>query len=317
MKNTNLIICLGYGPELATFMRAKYVWDFYASHFPDINFIFITESENIKLGEIISDGNKLLIGTGNRQHIENTYKTTGKWSSQQCHGQILRQMVLYDYLLRVHPENFHLYQSTITSVIDLRGLLSILPLLPSDRCFAGFPTRLSSPPELAGLTYCSGASTLFSRDMVKLMRDRYEPSAASAHAPNDVWEGLTLIDIPRTPLPYFSFNRPRKKSDGVDDVAIITKKLIDIGHFHFRVKTTSQEEGLERREDIDPWIMLKIMETILQTPHDPKNQKSLFEELCRFTGCDEMNNFPATSAESLFKDRPRTIPLTDLEFSAA
>ena len=40
----DLIVCLGDGPELPVYARARALWQFYASHFPNIQFLVTTHS---------------------------------------------------------------------------------------------------------------------------------------------------------------------------------------------------------------------------------------------------------------------------------
>jgi hypothetical protein len=224
---------------------------------------------------------------------------------------IRKQMAVFDYVLRKHDKPFYLYHATVTSVVDFRGLVAIMEQMPATGCFAGMPGRLNNPPELAGLNFICGTNSLFSRDMVQLLRNRYDANDPMARLPNDIWQSMTLRDIPRLALPFFSFVKAREAGSNMDDVAELTRHLLADGHFHFRIKTASEEAKMAKREDVDPWVMLKIMETILATPGAPEKNRELRSALQAFThaGAD---SFPAFSETPIFGG-PRNFALTELE----
>jgi hypothetical protein len=303
LNRDDLIVCLGYGPELPVFLRARAIWQFYASHFPRIKIIFVRWNEQLPRGEIMTQGNDLVIGVGS-EDISNYsmgegYSASGVWSATENERTIFRQIALYDYLLRKYNHPFHLFQSTITSIVDFRGLISVLDVVPPRSCFAGMPGRLVHAP-YEGVGIVHGANTLVSRDVMELMRSRYVPGHEYTKQPNDHWQGLVLSDVSRTALPLFSFNRPRSVGSDLEDIFTLTGKLLRDGHYHFRIKTTSAESGLGSREDIDPWIMLKIMEAILHSLPSPVENKALQR---RFALCCEpepvqARNFPIDDSES-------------------
>ena len=310
----DLIVYLGYGDELPVFKRARALWEFYLSHFQNIKAFFVRNTDTLPRGEIVSNGYDLLVGVGDNtvQQEAPGYNQTGIWSARENAGVIYKQNAVYDYLLRKYDKPFHLYFSTVTSVVDFRGLLAVLDQMPKTRCFAGQPGRLESPPALSGLSFICGTNTLLSRDMVLQLRNAYDPKHPLASLPNDIWQSSMLLDVLRTPLPFFSFIKPRTTGSNLDDVAHITRHLLADGHFHFRVKTTSAESGLAKREDIDPWIMLKIMETILDSPGAPTMNRNFAAKFLEFTGGGKPDGFPSYPDATFLRGR-RDFALTDEE----
>jgi hypothetical protein len=303
LKRDDLIVTLGYGPELPVFLRARSIWQLYASHFSRLKIIFMRWSEKLPLGEIVTEGNDLVIGVGSSSESTSEsdsvgYADRGVWSETENERTVFRQMVLYDYLLRKYQHPFHLFASTITSIIDFRGLIAVLDNMPRERCFAGMPGRLVHP-SYQGVGIVHGANTLVSRDVMEMMRSRYVSGHEFTKQPNDHWQGLVLGDLTRTALPLFSFNAPQVVGGELDGIKYLTKKLLAEGHYHFRVKTTSSESGSGNREDVDPWIMLKIVEVILGFESLPEKYKLMQQ---RFALCCE--------PDSKYK---RDFPIDDLE----
>lgn len=314
LTRPDLIVLLGYGDELPVYQRARAVWGFYASHLPGIEFVFFRESPKLRPGEVVHDGYDLLIGTGigTGEGTAANYASTGRWAANENRQQIKRQVVLYDYLLRTRPGPFFLYQVSVTSAVDFRGLSAALDRLPTSGCYAGMPGRLSAPPQVAGLTICSGANNLFTRDVVSLMRDRYADDQPSTHFPNDVWQALTLLDVPRIPLPHFSFTNARHPGE-LADVPDCVRGLMGLGHYHFRIKTTSQEAGLGRREDVDPWLQLKIMETLLATPFPTAATGRLLDDLARFSRANPDGRIDPVNTQPIYDEAVRTFPITEAD----
>lgn len=310
-----LLVYFGYGDELPVFTRARALWQFFLTHYPNVEAIFARTSTKLPRGEVRHDGYDLVVGTGDGQNLaaaETGYAASGIWSSKENRDTIYRQQAVYDYLLRQHKEPFFLFQTTVTSVIDFRGLSALLDSLPTSGCFAGSPARLNSPPELSGLTFASGANSLFSSDLLQLMRERYDPEHPHVNYPNDIWQALTLADVERRPLPFFSFTRPRSLDSRRSKVPELTHRLLAMGHYHFRVKTTSAEAGLGLREEIDPWVMAGIMDAILNSPPDPEANRSLITRLLASVQPSNGQSLSAFSETSFFRG-PRSFPLHDEE----
>lgn len=313
--NPDLIVSFAYGDELPVFVRARALWEFFMSHYPNVRAVFYRETEKLGRGEVMHNGHDLMIGIGGDTSPgaleRNGYAATGVWSANENGRAIYRQMALYDYLLRTHDRPFYLYQSTITSVVDLRGLLAALEHVPRTGCYAGMPGRLNTPAEYEGLNFICGTNSLFSSDVMRLMRERYDPNHVYATLPNDIWQALVLQEVPRIPMPFFSFIQPRRQGEAHEDVRAITRHLLADGHFHFRVKTTSEQEGLGKREDVDPWVMLKVMEEILANNPDPAANLRLMQQLktCAATPDGSMRSF----GDPGFFTSERRYPLNDLE----
>jgi hypothetical protein len=111
-----------------------------------------------------------------------------------------------------------------------------------------------------------------------------------------------LPDVPRTALPLFSFNKPRAVGEDLRDVGALVANLVRDGHFHFRIKTTSQEQGLGRREDIDPWMMMQAMEAVLSTESPAPAVRSLQARMA--AACDPQaqtpRDFPIDDSETQY-----------------
>lgn len=322
LKRPDLVVYIGYGDELPVFARARALWEFYMSHFPGIQAIFVRTTDKLPRGEVSNNGYDLLVGLGDSGGGNPGmmgYRHTGIWAAHENADVIFRQVAVYDYLLRKYPDPFYVFHATVTSVVDFRGLLTALDGLGASHCFAGSPGRLSvgagNPQALGGLTYISGANTLFSRDMLELLRSRYNPRDPYAQLPNDVWQALALQEIPRLPLPLFSFVQPRLRGAFSGAISKLTQRLLGLGHYHFRVKTTSQELGLGLREDIDPWIMLRIMETILESEVQPETTRQLIGQM-RISVAPANGVALAAFNENAFFSGPRSFPMTDIEAEA-
>lgn len=277
----NLVVTIGYGDELPVFQRARALWQFYMGHFPGIEVIFVRWSDKLKRGEVMSDGHDLLVGIGDGFQGAAGYHSSGVWSQSENARWIYRQVLVQDYLLRTRDEPFFLYQTTITSVVDFRGLCTVLDHIAPVDCFAGPLGRLTAPEVFAGLTFVSGASALMSRDVLLRLRERYDPQHPYAMVPNDVWQAALLDDVPRQALPTFNFIKPRaSRADGAY-LYETAQRLIQDGHYHFRIKTVAPEDAAARREDIDPWIMLRIMEAILDSEHQPQATLAMVDKVQR------------------------------------
>jgi len=314
LGRSDLIVYFGYGDELSIYSRARAIWAFYLLHFPNIKSIFVRTTKVMSRGEVSSNGYDVLVGIGNDFTTETNdsgYAKTGVWSTSENEEVIYRQVVVYDYLLRKHPGHFYLYNPTITSIIDFRGLFSALEKLPSVGCFAGQPGRLTSPPELGGLSFICGTNTLLSRDLVQRLRDSYVHGHEWNKFPNDIWQSLLLKDVIRIPMPYFSFIKRRLEYKKLDEVSRIMRHLINDGHFHFRIKSSSDENDLTCREDVDPWIMLKVISIILETPDSSDRTKDLMSKMISLTGGTK-DGFSAYPDDGFFKG-PRNFPLNDEE----
>jgi hypothetical protein len=292
----NLVVTIGYGSELPVFLRARVLWDFYLSHFPGIEVIFIRDSFDVPLGRTEWIDGDLVVGIAGSKWdkglegngVRAGYAATGVWSSEQNERTIHRQLALYEYLLEKRRDNFHLFATTATSVVDFRGLIKMLECVPTVRCYAGLPGTLQHAP-YQGVGIVHGANTLVSRDVMELMLQRYSPDHVDVQQPNDHWQGIVLKDVNRVTLPLFSFNEPRRVGASRDDAYELTKQLLADGHYHFRVKTSSAQPGVELREDVDPWLMLRIMQAVLNSAPDESKNVTLQNRFA--LACDPSSKF--------------------------
>ncbi|HEY1091070.1 MAG TPA: glycosyltransferase family 10, partial [Burkholderiaceae bacterium] len=306
-----LIVYFGYGDELPVFSRARALWQFFLSHYPNVRAVFARTSRNLARGEVREIDGDLVVGLGANEH-QAGYAATGVWSINENQSVIFRQLEVYRYLLKKYPQPFYLFQTTVTSVVDFRAISSLLALMPSTACYAGSTSRLNSPPAVANLTFNSGANCLFSRDVLELMLQRYDPAQAAAHFPNDVWQAVVLQDLPRTPLPFFSFIKPRTPDSRARLVPEITRRLLAMGHFHFRIKTTSAEAGIGLREEVDPWIMVSVMDAILASPPAYAANQRMVRAFVDALAPDNGHTLQGFSSKPLYSG-PRNFPVQDTE----
>ena len=313
----NIVVCIGYGPELPVFLRARSLWEFYKSFFPNIEILFVKESKSLGPGEVFFDGYDLNIGMPKapitQSSLSGDYASTGVWSGNENWRQIYRQLATQNYLLRSRKGSFYVYNATVTSVVDLRYISALISYLPKEKCFAGMPGSMATPKELKGLTFVCGTNTIISSDILELMQSRFDPDHLFSQYPNDVWAALIFPDIDRMALPFFTFKKPRQQGAIRDKIALLTNNLLEQGIFHFRIKTTGQELGLYKREDIDPWIMYTVMETIINSSVN-ENLKGMFSALSE--SMLPINSFKFSSSisdGSLFSGK-RTLPFSDEEF---
>ncbi len=307
----NLVVTIGYGDELPVFRHARALWQFYMCHFPGIEVIFVRWSDKLKRGEIMSDGHDLLVGVGEGK-AEAGYNTSGVWSQSENARWIYRQVLVQDYLLRTRAEPFFLYQTTITSVVDFRGLCTALDHLAPTDCYAGPLGRLTAPEHFAGLTFVSGASALLSSDVLLRMRERYDPAHFYATLPNDIWQAAVLHDVPRQQLPTFNFIQPRASRADGPFIHLLAQQMVRDGHYHFRVKTVAPQDAAARREDIDPWIMMRIMEAILDSEHVPAATLNMIAKVRVLADGGAGAPIPPRTGANLHTG-PRDFVLTDAE----
>jgi len=308
-----IILILCYGPELLIYIRARKIWDLYVSFFPDIEILFFKENPKLGPGEIYFDGLDYNVGVdlSLAPNIDaHHYASTGVWSPNENWRVINRMVAIYDFLLRSRSESFYCYHATITSVVDLRVLKKLITKLPT-QCFAGMPGHINGPAEYSGL-YIWGANTIISNDLLKILCERYDPLHPSCLLPNDVWQHYQLPEVTRSAIPFFSFLRQRDKGFVNLEIESITKKMMGLGYFHFRIKTSSVKNENYDRSEIDPWIMLIIIKTILASSV-PNNIDLIFELIAGCMVPLDANNLPMKIPEGSFFSAPRALPLDDNE----
>lgn len=306
---------LSYGYELPVFSRARALWDFYLSHFANLTYFVYRATDELGHGEIVHNGHDLLIGSDARTRYGkgggDNYASSGVWSLTENISQISCQLASYQYLLRRFDKPFYVCHSTITSVVDFRALFALIDTLPGTGVFAGMPAKITTPGDYQNLSVVCGTNCLFSRDVVELILDRFDPESRHNAVPQDVNISLMLKDIDRVPLPFFSFVKPRNPAGNLNNVGDVTRKMLDMGHYHFRVKTSSEQMQMGRREDVDPWIMLEIMRAILGYQPDPGAAVDLKARVLRSLGTASGKRMAAY--EKNFFSESRDFPLTDEE----
>ena len=311
----DVIIILGYGFELPVFGRARALWDFYLSHYPNLTYFICRATDELGYGEVVHSGHDLLFGSDMRTRqggqSASGYASSGVWSATENLLQITYQLSIYEYLLRRFDKPFYVCHATITSVVDLRALFSLIDALPETGVYAGMPARISSPGEYQNLSVVCGTNCVFSRDVVELVLNRFDPNSRHNAVPQDVNLSYMLRDIDRIPLPFFSFVKPRDPVRGLANVGEITRRMLDAGHYQFRVKTTSEQAQLGLREDVDPWIMLEVMRAILGYQPAAHVAVGLKRRLLKSLGT--ASGLAMAAYEEKFFSEPRDFPLTDEE----
>jgi hypothetical protein len=239
------------------------------------------------------------------------YAKSGVWSTKENLEQITHQLAIYDFLRRRYSGSFHVVHVTITSVVDFRGLQSLVDSLPEVGCYAGMPGKISSPGVYDGLTFNCGTNCVFSRDMTELLGQRFDPDSPHNSVPQDVNVAWMLKDVGRIPLPFFSFTKPRNPNKDLGNIDAITRSMLDAGHYHFRVKTTSEQAGLGARGDVDPWIMFEVMRAILN--HAPPPSAAVNLQRGVLHSLNTASGESMAAYEEHFFDKPRDFALSDEE----
>jgi hypothetical protein len=156
-------------------------------------------------------------------------------------------------------------------MVSLRSVEQLIAYFPTQGVYAGYPGTLQHAP-YKGVGIVHGANTLLSRDVVEKLVERAIVGHTNAAQPSDHWMGLLLPDVPRIALPLFTFEHAKTTRVEIDKCYDIAVAMLKAGHFHFRVKTSSQTNVADdyRREDVDPSVMFRIAEAILDhTPSAP------------------------------------------------
>jgi len=279
-----LLVIAGYGDELPVFPRARGIWEFLKKLTPEVRLVFFRDSSDLPYGEIQpSEGDTHFgIGSPTKARIDNAffgldplgYRTSGVWSAHENYRVAFRAVLIWRYLLEMDGSWQFLYSPTITSMVSLRSLMRLLAYFPSEGVYAGYPGTLRHAP-YEGVGMIHGANTLLSRDIVEKLVDRAISGHTNAAQPSDHWIGLLLPDVSRIALPLFTFETAKKTRAEIEDCYDIANSMLAMGHFHFRVKTSSQENTADgyRREEVDPSIMFRVAEAILS--HTPSAETLL------------------------------------------
>jgi hypothetical protein len=323
-KPRDLIIAIPYGFEMQLFQKARSVWESFRNIYSDLEIIFFRDSNDLPLGEISFDRGDLVVGTKceytTGDYSIPTYAQTGSWSPAENFSCIFRQITLYHHLLRTRKNPFYVYHSTVTSVVDFRGLSEAIAKYNFDGLLAGMPGRLANP-QFNGLTFVCGTNNLVSSDIVKLMADRFKFGDQSTFFPNDIWQAIELKDVRRKVLPFFTVGTPVDFSN-FDEVLFRRKiqKALELGHYHFRVKTLEPrllpKEAIEiknyKRENVDPKLMKIIMEEIGKFNFKDGAVTSLLAQLSMLTNASHSLEFDPFEG-GMFMRHKVGVPFNDEE----
>jgi hypothetical protein len=267
-----LIVSMGYGNEHPVFIRARNLWAVYRELFSEAQVVFVKSSFDVNQDDYLYIDGEYTFG---RNQIFGHDKIPGAAPHDAQAYLVDRSIRFYKRLLADYPGPFWLYTPPVTSAIDLRVLRYIVNSMTCKGVFAGTPLHTLIPDGLApdmpsGKVFrmISGAGTLFSSDMIRLLVER--ESLVNHAMLSDVWISLVLRDIPRIPM---------IRSDILDicsyDADVREKlkervgKYIEEGSYLFRIKSGRWERQNEldhRPEDIDILIINDIMLHILSRP---------------------------------------------------
>jgi hypothetical protein len=326
-KPHDLIIAVPYGFELPLFQKARFLWENFKNIYKDLEIIFFRDSHDLPLGEVVFDRGDLVVGTKceftNNLTEDINYAKSGSWGPHENFSVLFRNITLYQFLLRTRKNPFYLYHSTVTSVVDFRGLAEAISNYQFDGLLAGMPGQLASS-QFKGLTFVCGTNNLVSSDIAKLMTERYKFGDPSTFFPNDVWQALNLQDVKRKVLPFFTVGTPVDFSN-FDEYFFRRKiqKALELGHFHFRVKTLeprlpwrgSTHISEYKRENIDPLLMKIIMEEIGKFDFKNGAVSSLLAQLSEHTNASRTLEFNPFENNTFMKF-PANAPFNDDEVSS-
>jgi hypothetical protein len=320
-----LYVVVGYGSEMEVFTRARNVWRRLQAVFDQVSMIFIRDCKDTPLGMLFMDGEDLVVGTKcSYSHAANEgggYAETGVWSAEQNFSVLYRQIVIMQHLLNTNKDPFYVYFSTVTSVVDMRGISLALDVYRGSEVFAGMPGRLSQPKTFEGLTFVCGTNCLVSSEIIRLMCERYKFGDPSTFLPNDIWQAVTLDSAKRQVLPFFTFETPLnfRISDELE-VRRKARLALQAGHFHFRIKTSDKRYSQScnddikpyRREDVDPLLMNIVIDEVQSHKFSELRTKRLIDSLS-VTTTNSLGGVFHAFAEPDFLTYARDFPLNDTE----
>ena len=173
------------------------------------------------------------------------------------------------------------------------------------------PGHILTPAEISGV-YIWGANCILSSDLLQLLCDRYDPSHPSTLLPNDVWQHYLLPEVKRTAVPFFSFLKGRSSKFENSEIEGLTSKMLNLGYFHFRVKTSESNNPNYNRSDVDWLVMLAIMKTILGEVESKDSDELLFNMAQAMRPLDSFD-LPMKIPDGSFFIGRRNFPLNDTE----
>lgn len=104
-----LIVWFSYDPQDPAQQKLRGLWQFFASHFPAVQFYFVRHTAGLGPGEIRDNGCDLLVGQGTDL-----------------------ERAVHDMLLRRHPDHFLLFRASLEDVFDPEALRAHCMSLPAD-----------------------------------------------------------------------------------------------------------------------------------------------------------------------------------------
>jgi hypothetical protein len=262
-----LILGIFSGDENDTLIRCRSSWEYYLRFFPTIEPYFIgwKTKTDLKGQDYSICGNYGLTFSlpqnlrNMRRDWDKDINPPGYWGEDEVVAWNYRQLKFFKFCLDNYEGDYWIYLSTLTSIIDLQGLLGFLQNLEPKDIYAGMPTLFSGPEnfgEPARFLYVQGSGILLSSDNLKKMEPRI--SLVDKRIGPDTFLGLLLKDIPRLLLPRKDV--AVKKSDpGVDTGEMVSLmrtviECVNLGFFQFRFNSIHPPFDMDRkiRAEIDP-----------------------------------------------------------------
>lgn len=276
INRDEIIVLVGWDPNYKLYQECKRVWDLLSDSFPHIKVIFVCSTKD-KRGENILIDNQMYIGCrSDFVTPSETYYKTGNWSISEQEHHVFRLVETLKFTIKKFPNVKHIWTSTITSILHLDAVYEISQLLPLKHLFAGYPGILREGI-YKNAPIVHGATIILSRDTAELAVTRYQEFHSNTMIPNDHWLGLILCDIPRIPLPMFTFQDIVFEGYSFDKYYHIAKSLLNIGHYKFRVKTKS-DSNQDMRIKTDPRIMARIADAMVDSCYTCEMAKSALEQ---------------------------------------
>jgi hypothetical protein len=146
----------------------------------------------------------------------------------------------------------YILRTNLSSFFDIPLFKTYLESIAATGIYAGkledgvlsFPDGLSEK-----LYFCSGAGYLLSKDIALLTLERYK--VISHHFLDDVWLGLTLIDVKRSTWDRYDICDIQDVSEEtICKVETQIKNASDDKIFHFRINNSGKSSPRERLDQI-------------------------------------------------------------------
>lgn len=150
----------------------------------------------------------------------------------------------------------HLLRTNLSSFFALSKILSLIPRLPHEKCYAGFLGKYSEDPANNGdeVSFVSGAGLFLSRDVVNLVVDR-KNNIPYLNDLDDIWISKILHDVPQKELRRFDFTQLFSINQVTQVFQKIQESDLLLDHYHFRVKCSDAS----KRKFIDPLVLSYLL----------------------------------------------------------